>query len=249
MQEPSAFRHKAHSCCQIQITIKKVTYNSNNHIMKSSPKGNKVDQNLSRLLKFLTLVEFDWWDIPFFSKLPISGRCLLSGMSLKKMQFFYELSLTLQLKLVCWNAVEICRLKMTKQCKNTLKLYLKTELMDLFHNLVSKFLKQLHFWGTTFTLKANILPLCFAWHFFKFYFPSASCSWLFKDNSPSQPIQYGRQLLRIMYRISQVMSNVFLRLSLASKLYQNTKVGSKQYSLRCWTRGLIISKLNYLKTT
>lgn len=249
MQEPSAFRHKAHSCCQIQITIKKVTYNSNNHIMKSSPKGNKVDQNLSRLLKFLTLVEFDWWDIPFFSKLPISGRCLLSGMSLKKMQFFYELSLTLQLKLVCWNAVEICRLKMTKQCKNTLKLYLKTELMDLFHNLVSKFLKQLHFWGTTFTLKANILSLCFAWHFFKFYFPSASCSWLFKDNSPSQPIQYGRQLLRIMYRISQVMSNVFLRLSLASKLYQNTKVGSKQYSLRCWTRGLIISKLNYLKTT
>lgn len=249
MQEPSAFRHKAHSCCQIQITIKKVTYNSNNHIMKSSPKGNKVDQNLSRLLKFLTLVEFDWWDIPFFSKLPISGRCLLSGMSLKKMQFFYELSLTLRLKLVCWNAVEICRLKMTKQCKNTLKLYLKTELMDLFHNLVSKFLKQLHFWGTTFTLKANILPLCFAWHFFKFYFPSASCSWLFKDNSPSQPIQYGRQLLRIMYRISQVMSNVFLRLSLASKLYQNTKVGSKQYSLRCWTRGLIISKLNYLKTT
>lgn len=249
MQEPSAFRHKAHSCCQIQITIKKVTYNSNNHIMKSSPKGNKVDQNLSRFLKFLTLVEFDWWDIPFFSKLPISGRCLLSGMSLKKMQFFYELSLTLRLKLVCWNAVEVCRLKMTKQCKNTLKLYLKTELMDLFHNLVSKFLKQLHFWGTTFTLKANILPLCFAWHFFKFYFPSASCSWLFKDNSPSQPIQYGRQLLRIMYRISQVMSNVFLRLSLASKLYQNTKVGSKQYSLRCWTRGLIISKLNYLKTT
>lgn len=249
MQEPNAFRHKAHSCHQIQITIKKVTYNSNNHIMKSSPKGNKVDQNLSRFLKFLTLVEFDWWDIPFFSKLPISGRCLLSGMSLKKMQFFYELSLTLQLKLVCWNAVEICRLKMTKQCKNTLKLYLKTELMDLFHNLVSKFLKQLHFWGTTFTLKANILPLCFAWHFFKFYFPSASCSWLFKDNSPSQPIQYGRQLLRIMYRISQVMSNVFLRLSLASKLYQNTKVGSKQYSLRCWTRGLIISKLNYLKTT
>lgn len=249
MQEPSAFRHKAHSCCQIQITIKKVTYNSNNHIMKSSPKGNKVDQNLSRFLKFLTLVEFDWWDIPFFSKLPISGRCLLSGMSLKKMQFFYELSLTLRLKLVCWNAVEVCRLKMTKQCKNTLKLYLKTELMDLFHNLVSKFLKQLHFWGTTFTLKANILSLCFAWHFFKFYFPSASCSWLFKDNSPSQPIQYGRQLLRIMYRISQVMSNVFLRLSLASKLYQNTKVGSKQYSLRCWTRGLIISKLNYLKTT
>lgn len=249
MQEPNAFRHKAHSCHQIQITIKKVTYNSNNHIMKSSPKGNKVDQNLSRLLKFLTLVEFDWWDIPFFSKLPISGRCLLSGMSLKTMQFFYELSLTLRLKLVCWNAVEICRLKMTKQCKNTLKLYLKTELMDLFHNLVSKFLKQLHFWGTTFTLKANILSLCFAWHFFKFYFPSASCSWLFKDNSPSQPIQYGRQLLRIMYRISQVMSNVFLRLSLASKLYQNTKVGSKQYSLRCWTRGLIISKLNYLKTT
>lgn len=249
MQEPNAFRHKAHSCHQIRITIKKVTYNSNNHIMKSSPKGNKVDQNLSRLLKFLTLVEFDWWDIPFFSKLPISGRCLLSGMSLKKMQFFYELSLTLRLKLVCWNAVEICRLKMTKQCKNTLKLYLKTELMDLFHNLVSKFLKQLHFWGTTFTLKANILPLCFAWHFFKFYFPSASCSWLFKDNSPSQPIQYGRQLLRIMYRISQVMSYVFLRLSLASKLYQNTKVGSKQYSLRCWTRGLIISKLNYLKTT
>lgn len=224
-------------------------YNSNNHIMKSSPKGNKVDQNLSRFLKFLTLVEFDWWDIPFFSKLPISGRCLLSGMSLKKMQFFYELSLTLRLKLVCWNAVEICWLTMTKQCKNTLKLYLKTELMDLFHNLVSKCLKQLHFWGTTFTLKANILPLCFAWHFFKFYFPSASCSWLFKDNSPSQPIQYGRQLLRIMYRISQVMSYVFLRLSLASKLYQNTKVGSKQYSLRCWTRGLIISKLNYLKTT
>lgn len=170
-------------------------------------------------------------------------------MSLKKMQFFYELSLTLRLKLVCWNAVEVCRLKMTKQCKNTLKLYLKTELMDLFHNLVSKCLKQLHFWGTTFTLKANILPLCFAWHFFKFYFPSASCSWLFKDNSPSQPIQYGRQLLRIMYRISQVMSNVFLGLSLASKRYQNTKVGSKQYSLRCWTRGLIISKLNYLKTT